>query len=377
MTEVAHHVGLSAQFFSTPTSLTAGFGDVGNQSVRLMRIDPGNVDLSKVLDLDRISDEVAKGGISPTEGLAEVLAVDRRPPRYGGAWVVLAFSVVAAGAARFFGAGLTEILAALGAGFIAGSVTVLIPRAPRVAQLYELLAAAFVTLWVAGLQALSVPVAPFVAILSGLIVLVPGLSLTVAASELATKNLVSGSARLTSAGMSLLQMAFGVAVAQQLAVHWFGPLTPYAAVPLAPYTEAIALVVLATGLTVLFQAPLALLPAIIVTTAVAVLGARLGGTFLSPQLGASVGALFVAVLGNAYARIRRRPALVLTVPGMIMLVPGSLGFRSVSSMMAKDLTMGLETAFNMAVVAVAIVAGLLIANVLVPPATGGRAESAL
>ncbi|MEM7678516.1 MAG: threonine/serine exporter family protein, partial [Myxococcota bacterium] len=268
---------------------------------------------------------------------------------------------------RFFGAGLSEIAAAAGAGFIAGSLALAIPRDPRAARLFELTAAFSVTVWVAVLQAAGVAVAPFVVILAGLIVLVPGLTLTVAVSELATKNLVSGSARLTFAGMSLLQIALGVAFGQQVGLHLFGPLVDHTPTALAPLTEVAALIATSLAISALFQAPLWLMPIIVAVTAVAILGARVGGWLLTPPLGASIGALFVAMLGNLYSRWTDRPAVVLIVPGMMLLVPGSLGFRSINSLMQQDLSMGLETAFNMGLIAVAIVAGLLVANVVLPP----------
>ncbi|MEM7678650.1 MAG: threonine/serine exporter family protein, partial [Myxococcota bacterium] len=101
MTEVATRIGLEAQFFSTPTSLMAGFGSLANQQVRLIRSDPGNVDLSKLADLDRVADEVAQGELSIDKGLAQVMAIDERPALYRGPIVIAAFSLAAAGSSRF------------------------------------------------------------------------------------------------------------------------------------------------------------------------------------------------------------------------------------------------------------------------------------
>jgi uncharacterized membrane protein YjjB (DUF3815 family) len=55
------------------------------------------------------------------------------------------------------------------------------------------------------------------------------------------------------------------------------------------------------------------------------------------------------------------------VPGILFLVPGSVGFRSFASLLESDVVSGVETAFRMALVAIALVAGLLVANVVVPP----------
>jgi uncharacterized membrane protein YjjB (DUF3815 family) len=52
---------------------------------------------------------------------------------------------------------------------------------------------------------------------------------------------------------------------------------------------------------------------------------------------------------------------------MLLLVPGSLGLRGVSSLLDRDTLTGVESAFATVVVAMAIVAGLLTANAVVSP----------
>ncbi|HEX7977062.1 MAG TPA: threonine/serine exporter family protein, partial [Gemmatimonadaceae bacterium] len=57
------------------------------------------------------------------------------------------------------------------------------------------------------------------------------------------------------------------------------------------------------------------------------------------------------------------------VPGILLLVPGSVGYRSMSAMMDRDTVAGIDIAFTMILTAVSLVAGLLIAGVLVPEPT--------
>jgi uncharacterized membrane protein YjjB (DUF3815 family) len=52
---------------------------------------------------------------------------------------------------------------------------------------------------------------------------------------------------------------------------------------------------------------------------------------------------------------------------MLMLVPGSVGFLSVSSMLEADVVAALETAFRMILIATALAAGVLVASVAIPP----------
>jgi uncharacterized membrane protein YjjB (DUF3815 family) len=56
------------------------------------------------------------------------------------------------------------------------------------------------------------------------------------------------------------------------------------------------------------------------------------------------------------------------VPGILLLVPGSVGFRSLLSLLDRKAVVGLETGFSMLMTAVALAAGLLIASIVVPEA---------
>jgi uncharacterized membrane protein YjjB (DUF3815 family) len=96
------------------------------------------------------------------------------------------------------------------------------------------------------------------------------------------------------------------------------------------------------------------------------LGTRLGGALLGPQLGAFLGAFSVGVLGKAQAAVRRLPASVSVVPGILLLVPGSMGFGSFSALLAGETVAGIDAAFSMFLVASSLVAGLLVAHA-VPP----------
>ena len=68
-----------------------------------------------------------------------------------------------------------------------------------------------------------------------------------------------------------------------------------------------------------------------------------------------------------YARLADRPAMIPLVPGLLLLVPGSMGLRSLSSMLERDVVTGIDTAFAMLLVGVSLVAGLLMATASVPP----------
>ena len=62
-----------------------------------------------------------------------------------------------------------------------------------------------------------------------------------------------------------------------------------------------------------------------------------------------------------------RPASIVQIPGLILLVPGSIGMRSLSALLGQDVISGLETGFLAVMVAVALATGMILASALVPP----------
>ncbi len=203
--------------------------------------------------------------------------------------------------------------------------------------------------------------------LAGVITLLPGLTLTTAMSELATRNLTSGTARLFGAGATFMTLGLGVGLGSELA-----DLLPHVDVPrrvqqLPEWTEWVALVVLPLASVVHLRAMPRQIPAMLGAGILAYTGARLGAHVLGPEFGAFAAALLLGTASNAYARILDRPASVLATSGILMLVPGSIGFRSMSSMMQNDVVHGMQTAMSMLLVAVSLAGGLLFANVVVPP----------
>jgi len=55
------------------------------------------------------------------------------------------------------------------------------------------------------------------------------------------------------------------------------------------------------------------------------------------------------------------------MPAILLLVPGSLGYRSLMAFIEQDKMVGLEFAFGTVLIAIAIVGGLLVSNLLAPP----------
>jgi uncharacterized membrane protein YjjP (DUF1212 family) len=367
MEKAAERLGLQGQFFSTPTSIFASFGPQEEQRTFLMRVTPGEVDLGKIAELDDVTTGVLRGALGPAEGSQLIDRILAAPRRYGRVVTIVAFGLASAAASRFLGGGLKEIAASAAIGLITGFLSLLTEKYQSLGRVFEFVVAftasalAELLTFVIGGYAVSN------ATLAGLIVLMPGLTLTIALIELSTKNLSSGTARLSGAFVVFLGIGFGVAVGGSVADLLIGQPQLARAAQAPEWTVIVALIAMPLALTVLLRAHLRDAVWIVIAGALAVGGSRVGVKYFGPEIGVFLGALTVGVASNWYARLLDRPATITQVPGILLLVPGSVGFRGLAALMDEKIVSGVDTTFKMILTAVALVAGTLMANIIAPP----------
>lgn len=376
MRATASRLGLDGQFFSTPTSINAAFGPLRTQRTFLMRVYPGEANLERLADLDRVKNEVLQGRVTAAEGLGRVDAVMARAPRFGGVLRVAAAIAASASAARLLGGGWREISISATLGVIVGLLSLLAGGSPRGARLVEALAAALAAFLVACAAAAFGPFAMRETIVASIVVLLPGLTLTLAMSELATGHLVSGTARMTGALMVFAALAIGTTVGTAAAKSLVGAVRSARVQTLPDWTQALAIVVGALAFTIWFRGRFRDTGLIVVAGGLAVGGAALGARYIGSDFGGFAGALTAGLASNALARYRRQPAALTLVPSIVLLVPGTIGFSSLSLMFQREVVSGVESAFRTALVAVSLATGLLIADIMLPPAPAVRIPDA-
>jgi uncharacterized membrane protein YjjP (DUF1212 family) len=363
----ADRLGLHGhRFFSMPTQIMAAFGPEARQHTHLLRVEPGEVNLGKLAALEEVSGDVADGRLSPREGMARIQRIVAAPSPYGPALVTLAYGVLSGAVSQFLGGGWREIVVASLLGLGLGVFAIVAERHARLGRVFEPAAAFFVSAAAIGLARLVGPTSVFIATLAGLIVLIPGLLLTTAITELATRHLASGTLRLSSAFMTLLGIVFGVALGSRIGVALFGVTASAASGSVPVWVGVVAVLLASSASVVILRADPHDAPWIVASGALGVAAGRLGSALLGVELGMFVAAFGVGLASSAYERWRHRPAPVVLVPGILLLVPGSIGYRSMASMMERNTIAGIDTAFAMILTAMSLVAGLLIASIVAP-----------
>ncbi len=383
--EVAQALGLEATFLSTPTSLISSFKGASpggaspgaasplNESTHLARLEPAEPDLGKLSDLDALARRVVTGATDPRQGSQAIVEVVSKPVLWNGGWRTLGFLLASASAARVFGGGGSEVIAAGLGGIQVGLLAFAAERSAVLARLWGA-TGAFLVATLATYAASVFALEPSVVIVSALIVLVPGLTLTVSATELAQGSLVSGTSRLAGGLLALLLMGFGaflgtragrlVIRATDGAVEFHPGMGGGADLP--AWTMVAAVLMTALAFTILLQAKVRDTPWIVGTGLLTWLVAQQAAVF-GTEVGAAAGATILGVTSNLYSRVLHRPAIVTRVSSVLLLVPGAIGFRGVASLLHHDTISGVDAVLDVATIAVAIVVGLLLANAILPP----------
>jgi uncharacterized membrane protein YjjP (DUF1212 family) len=388
---IADVEGHRADPFALPTGLflrvTAKDGG-GPQVNRMARVSDWGVDLARLVRVDEIFNDVVDRKITIEEARARIRDCIRQAPEWSRTMVWAATVVVSGASAVFFQGGPLDVLvAAIVGGVIAGARMALASTTKKersdasVAAITSrrnarrLLSDFFGGLFTASCAWLALRVwpqaRPEVIVPAGAISLFPGMTFTTGVAEVAQKNVVSGSARLVESGVTLLLILFGVALVVGLEgvtgislPEWIGVSSPVG-LPL-PY-HAVALVAASLGFGALFQVPRRWLWATLTSSATGWIVATVAVRYRLPgHVAAFCAALAVCVLANGLARATQRPAQLFQLPGMMLLVPGSFGFLSLSEFLENDTTHGLQRGFAMALVGAALVIGVLVANVVVP-----------
>jgi uncharacterized membrane protein YjjP (DUF1212 family) len=357
---------LEAEVVTTPTAIIMSFGRPTELRSRLLRVEGGELDMGKLAQVDALVDDVLEREVSPEAGTKKLDEILAGRSRFGHGISTFVHGVASGSMAVFFGGNIYDVMLAGGIGLTLGLLAQYMKRSTDQARVFELVGAAVGAFAAGVVSSVTHTFTPSLVTIAALIVLLPGLSLTVAMNELATRNMIAGTARLMSAVIVLLELVIGVALGDRIAhalveVHQATPLR------LPEWANWVALGASSISVAIVVQAQVRAFGWIVAGCVVGYLGTRLGTLWLDSQLGVLVGAFALGLLSNVYARLLDRPAQVVSVPAMLLLVPGGMGFRGMASLLDRDTLTGVDTLFAMLIVAMAIAAGLLVATALVSP----------
>lgn len=375
----AHRIGLHADVWSSPTAIIISFADLAQgdegrvaSATQVIRLLPGDVNLDKLCRADEIADRVIAGELDLREGFRLLRALEIPDTRQQKAAVIASYGLSAAAIdALFLHTSLADLFVAAAVGLIIGTITILSATRPRLAVASDAICAMVATLVAIIVSAFVVPLAIKSVVLAGLIVLVPGMSLTTAVREISSQHLVSGMARMGGAMATLLKLTFGTVAATQICAVLHIEPRDFELPALPGWADYPALLVAAIAFAILFRAAKRDWPVVILAVIVGYVTTRLGGEISvnlpGAPFGVFLGGFLLSALANLYARYVGRPGAVVREPGILLLVPGSVGFRSVSYLLDRNASLGFDTGILLVTLLISLVAGLLFGELTIAP----------
>ena len=259
-----------------PTVLLVQVGTVGYE-IDVTQRATAQLDLAdRVADIARLA---AAGAIAPADAVAKLAEARAMPLRFHPALVVLGYVVTTIG----FGMVLNPTWASLWGhaflGMVVGMIVVAAQRVPSLNAIVPTMAAMAVTVLATWFVADAANDGLMRVIAPSLVAILPGLSLTVGAMELAGSATIAGASRLVSGIVQLMLMVFGVALGTALAGK-VAPQQPSA--QMGPWAFYVAILVIGAGLYIYLSAPRGSLIWLTLAVGVALIGQKVGTALLSP-----------------------------------------------------------------------------------------------
>lgn len=222
--------------------------------------------------------------------------------------------------------------------------------------------------------------------LAGVIMLLPGLGLTIAIAELSRGHLMSGTMRVVAVMVRVTELGFGMLLADQLdrffdrELHENYTLHDNYERPTLPVwlkvcvynlfkliiMKAIILPILILIIIIMFRVPKYISAYVFVT--MGCFAAYFGDMTLRKWAGVEIGSILTAFIigfiANVYSFVSKRPSNVVTICAIVLLVPGYMTTRSISSLLVKDVNTSITLLFNAIMACVSLVTGLVVSEVL-------------
>jgi uncharacterized membrane protein YjjP (DUF1212 family) len=369
LTNVSESLGLFGSFVITPTSLTFVLSqDHETQDYNhILRVAPGDLDLGSLARADELVDELTSGQRTLSESIERLDDIANKPNPYGRFLTFLAFGASSGAFAMLMQTSWNDVFWSTLLGMIVCLFTFWAERSKRVTDMLEPISALTSALLASAIALIDPSINIPLVILSSIIAFIPGLALTLALSELAARNLMSGTARIMDAAMILFKIYFGGVLGIALGKIIWGEVA-FIEPPHTPnWTVWAAVTTLSISLVILFRCRKKDAPWGIISGYVAFGASIIGAEYLGVALGAFVGAFALGIYSNIFSRIMNLPSSIVKLLGLVVLVPGSKVYIGLNHAVSGQTMLNATDIGSQAfLIFMSLVAGLIFANVALP-----------
>ena len=369
LTNVSESLGLFGSFVITPTSLTFVLSqDHENQDYNhILRVAPGDLDLGSLARADELVDELTSGQRTLAEAIERLDDIANKPNPYGRFLTFLAFGASSGAFAMLMQTSWNDVFWSTLLGMVVCLFTFWAERSKRVTDMLEPISALTSAVLASAIALVDPSINIPLVILSSIIAFIPGLALTLALSELAARNLMSGTARIMDALMILFKIYFGSVLGIALGKILWGEVAFVEPSHTPDWTIWAAVTTLSISLVILFKCRKKDAPWGIISGYVAFGASIIGAEYLGVALGAFVGAFALGIYSNIFSRIMNLPSSVVKLLGLVVLVPGSKVYIGLNHAVSGQTILNATDIGSQAfLIFMSLIAGLIFANVALP-----------
>ncbi|MDG1732738.1 MAG: threonine/serine exporter family protein [Thalassotalea sp.] len=370
LTNVSRFLSVPGQFIITPTSMTFVLYNSEDQLEHnfIVRVAPGDIDLGALARTNELVEELGTGQRSLSEAIERLDEIKNKPAPYPNILIFLAFGASSGAFAMLMQTSWHDVFWSTVLGFMVYLLVLWSERSKSVANMLEPLSSILVAISASAITLFDPLInVPFV-ILSSIIVFIPGLTLTTGLSELAERHLMSGTAKIMDAFMTMFKLFFGAILGMTISGLFWQPVefVPTELVP--EWTVWLAVLILSLSLIIVFKARKRHGFWGVLSGFIAFSVSYWAADYLGVALGAFAGAFAIGIYSNLFARFFKAPASVVMVQGLVVLVPGSKVYIGLNSIITgSDMINADHLGSQTFLIFMSLVAGLIFANVAVRP----------
>lgn len=374
---IAFAYGEDAEILIFPTMILIKIGDHESAPLNAANQKPGMLPLNQVSEIYDLVYKAEKLQISPKEAKKNLRKILAEKHCFGPVGILIGYILFSMGIGMLLQPTPEQLIVSGVLGAIIGIILILSRGRTRFLLLLPVIAAFIVSsifLWSlkTGLIAGSVTM-----LLPALAYFLPGATLTTGMFELAYGEIISGSSRVIYGTAILLLILFGVLIGIQLTgfqePEFFITNTTNGLGWWAPYLGVLMFTI---GMYLFMSIKNKDLPWVLLIVYVAFFGQTIGNHLLGGFFGAFLGSLLMAIGGTVVERQEHRtPSFISIMPAFWILVPGSLSFLSLATLVNQNYLTALNYSVVVAMTIVAISLGLLIGAVATEPLKGDRIKN--
>ncbi len=332
LTEISEKKGIKGSFMDTPTWINYVFYEEDEHTYNHVEcVPPGELNLGALSEVVEITNNVISNELTFAEAHTQIKEIESNQRGYSKLIELLSFMFSAGSFCVILNTNWLSVLVATFIGALVYGITLLARHSSYIRSTLESMVAFGATISTGLLSTVLPDLNISMTILASIIVFIPGLSITTALEEITSRSLVSGTAKLFDALVSLFKQFFGVVLGLAL-LPLVIDIHPHDVVDDIPaWVDFIAILILSLSLMPVFKVRPKDIPLGVVTGFVCFYTTLLLG-FAGIMVSIFCGTIVAVAVSKLFTHLTKVPRLVYLIPGLIMLVPGSKAFIGLSTL---------------------------------------------